>query len=108
MYHFQGQPYIGLLVFKIIPVAEEGKVKIVHQNLLLLFGGNIKDSPENEGNWQNANEPQDCILAVSDDGGTGIEVVSTDPKPVGEGDAICVHHKLKKSKIIGLKPYRYG
>ena len=42
------------------------------------------------GNQQDADGPQDCILAVSDDGVQGIEVVSTDPKPVGEGDAISV------------------
>ena len=34
--------------------------------------------PENEGNQQDVNEPQNCILAVSDDGVPGIEVVFTD------------------------------
>ena len=42
VYHVEGQPYIRLPVFKITLAAEEGKVKIVHQNLLLPFGGNIK------------------------------------------------------------------
>ena len=33
LYHVEGQPYAGLSVFKIAPVAGEGKVKIVHQTL---------------------------------------------------------------------------
>ena len=65
-------------------------MKIVQQNLLLPFGGNIKGSPEDEGSCQDANGPQDCILTVSDDGVPETEVVSTDLKPVGEGDTICV------------------
>ena len=48
IYHIEGQPYAGLPVFKITPLAGEGKVKIVHQNLLFLFGGNIEGYPENE------------------------------------------------------------
>ena len=28
----------------------------------------------------------------------GAEVVSTDPKPVAEGDAICLQHKQTKEK----------
>ena len=74
MYHVEGQPYNGLPFFRIAPVTEEGKVKIVHQNLLLSFGGNIKGDPEKEESQQNANEPQDCISAVSDDGVIGAEV----------------------------------
>ena len=31
----------------------------------------------------------------------GLKSLSTDPEPMGEGDAICV-------KIIGLKPYGNG
>ena len=52
MYCVEGQPYAGFLVFKITPVAGEGKVKVVHQNLLLLFGGNIEGGPEYEGSQQ--------------------------------------------------------
>ena len=49
------------------------------------------------------------ILAVSDDDVPETKVVSTDPKTVGEGDAICVQHiQLKESQIIGLKQYRDG
>ena len=48
--------------------------------------------------WQNADEPQDGILEVSDDGVIGTEIVSTDPKPVGEGDAICVQHVQTEEK----------
>ena len=88
----------GLLVFKITPVAGEGKVIIAHQNLLPLFGDNIERGPENEGNQQDVDESQNCILAVSDDGMTWTEVVSTDPKPVAEGDAICVQHVLTEVK----------
>ena len=46
VHHVEGQPYARLLT----PVAGEGKVKIVHQDLLLQFGGNIEGGPENEGN----------------------------------------------------------
>ena len=88
-----------LLVFKIAPVAGEGKVKIVHQNLLLPFGGNIKGGPENEGNWQNVDEPQDCILAVSGHGVQGIEDVLTDPKPVDDCHAIIVQHVQTVEKL---------
>ena len=48
MYHVEGQTYSQLLVFKITPVVGGGKVKVVHQNLLLLFEGNIKRGSENE------------------------------------------------------------
>ena len=34
--------------------------------------------------------PPHCILAVSDEGVPETELVSTDPKPTEEGDAICV------------------
>ena len=74
-------------------------MKIVHQNLLLPFGGNIKEGPENEGTQQNANKPKECILAVSDDSVQGTEVVSPDPKPVGEGDAIHAQHIQTEEKL---------
>ena len=84
-------------------------MKIVHQNLLLPFGGNIEEDSENEGSQQGVDGPTDCILAVSDNGVPGTEVASTDPQPIGEGDAICVQcYKLGISHIIGLKPYRDG
>ena len=51
----------------IASVAGEGKVKIVHSNLLLSFGGNIEGGPENGGNKQD-DGPQDYILEVSNDG----------------------------------------
>ena len=39
----------------------------------------------------------------------GAEVVLTDPKPLGEGDAMYVQHiQQKKSQIIGLKLYWDG
>ena len=88
---------MGLSVFRITLVAGEGNVKIVHQNLLLSFGGNIKEDSENEGSQQGVNRPPDCILAVSDDI-PGNEAVLTDPEPIGEGDAIhvkCVQTKYK-------------
>ena len=96
-------------VFRIAPVAGEGKVKIVHWNLLLPFGGNIEGDSENEESLQNVDSPQDCILAVSDDEVPETEVVLTDPETAGEGDAIhmqCV--QTMKSQIIQLKPYGDG
>ena len=69
-----------------------------------LFWRQYWGGPKNKGNQQNANEPQDHILAVSSDGVAGAEAVSTGPKPVGEGDAICVQHiQTEKSQIIGTK-----
>ena len=65
-------------------------MKIVHWNLFLPFGGNIEGGPDNEGNQQDADGPKDCILAVSDDGVPGTEVVSPDPEPMDKGDAIYV------------------
>ena len=78
---------MGLPVFRITPVAGKGKVKIVHQNLILPFVYNIKGDSENDGCQQGVDGLPDCILAVSDDGVPGTEVVSTDPEPMGEGDA---------------------
>ena len=52
----------------------------------------MEGCPENKGIQQNTNEPQDCILAVSDDGMPGTGVVSPGLKPVGESDAIHVQH----------------
>ena len=89
---------MGLPVFRITPVAGEGKVKIVHQNLLLLFGGNTEEDSENEGSQQGVNGPPDCILAVTDDGAPETRVVLTDPEPMGEGGAIhvqCVQTMFK-------------
>ena len=77
-------------------VTEEGKVKIVHQNLLLPFGGNIEEGSENVGSQQVVDGPPDCILAVSDDAVSETAVVLTYPEPGGEGDAIhvqCVQTK---------------
>ena len=107
IYCIKGQPYAGLPVFRITPVA--GKVKGVHQNLLLLFGGNIEVSPENEGSWHDVNKSQDCILTVSDDDVPETEVVLTDPKPVGEGDAMCVQcvQTVEKPDYL-VKPYGDG
>ena len=92
IYFVEGQPYVGLPggVFRITPGVGEGKVKIVHQNLLLLFGGNIQEDSENEGSWQGVDGPPDCILAVSDDGVSEIEIVLADPEPTCEGAAIHV------------------
>ena len=37
-------------------------------------------------------------MAVSDDGVTGAEIVLTDPKPMAEGDVICVQHVQTEEK----------
>ena len=76
--------------FSHCPSCRERLGEKVHQNLLLPFEDNIEGGPENKGNQQYANEPQDCTLTVSDDGVPGTDDVLTEPKPVGEGDAICV------------------
>ena len=91
IFHVDGKPYVWLLVFRITQVAGEGKVKIVHWNWLLTYEGNIEEDSENEGSWH-VNGPLDCILAVSDDGVPKTEVLSTDPEPIGEGDAICIQY----------------
>ena len=38
----EGQPYNGMPVFRITPVTGGGKVRVVHQNLLIPLGGNIE------------------------------------------------------------------
>ena len=48
IYCVEGRPYAVLLVFKITTVTGEGKVKIVLQNMLLPFGGNIDGGPGNK------------------------------------------------------------
>ena len=65
-------------------------MKIVHQNMLLPFGGNIEGGSENKGSQQDVDRPQDCILVVSDDGFPETEAVSTDSEPKGEADASCL------------------
>ena len=90
VYHVVGQPYYGMPVFRITPVAGGGKVRVVHWNLLLPFGGNIEGDPGNEENWLDIDDPQDSISADSDNRELEAEVVSADPKPVGEGDATNV------------------
>ena len=73
IYHVERQPNAGLSpVFRITP------------------GGNIKGDSENERSQQDVNGCQDCILVVSDDGVPETKVVSTDPEPEGQGNAICV------------------
>ena len=98
VYHVEGQPYNGMPVFRITPVMG-GKVRAVHQNLLLLFGGNIDGDSEDKESQQEVDDPQDSISADSNDKESEAEVVSLDPKPVGDGDAICVQHIQ-----IGEKP----
>ena len=49
IYLIEGHPYAGLPIFKISPVAGEGTVKVVHQNLFDPFGGNIEEGLENKG-----------------------------------------------------------
>ena len=92
VYHVEGQPYSGLLVFKIFLVTGGGKVRDLLSNLILPFGGNIEGDPGNDKNQQDVDEPQDSISADSDSRGLEAEVVSTDPKPADEGDAIHMQH----------------
>ena len=63
VYHVEGQAYNGMPVFRITLVTGEGKVRVVHQSVLLLFGGNIEGDSGNEENWQDVDDPQDSISA---------------------------------------------
>ena len=67
-------------------------MKVFHQNLLFSFGGNTEGDPRNEQNWKDIGHPQDSISADNDNRGSETEVVSADPKPVVEGDAIYIQH----------------
>ena len=69
IYCVEVKPYEGLPFFK----------KVVHQILLLPFGGNIEGGPESEGSQQDANRPQYCIYTVLDDVVLETGVVLTDP-----------------------------
>ena len=89
LYQFEGQPYAGLPVFRIVPTERESKVKVVHQNLLLPFDNNVEDS-ENEESQQDVDGPPDCIQAVSDDVKAETKVVLTDPETKGKGDEVCI------------------
>ena len=65
-------------------------MRVVHWNLLLPFGGNIEGDSGDEESLQEASDPQDSISAHSEKKELETEVVSVDPRPAGEGDAICV------------------
>ena len=82
--HLDGQPYVGLPVSRITPVAGEVKVKLCTKTCYSYLEATLMRSQ------QGVDRPQDCILAVSDDGLLETEVLSTDPKPMGEGHAINV------------------
>ena len=69
-----------------------GKERVVYQILLHPFGGNIAGDPRIEENQQDVNDPQDSMSADSDNRESEAGIVLTDPKPVGEGDTICVQH----------------
>ena len=107
VYHVEGQPYAVLSGFQdCTQVTWEGKVKIVHQNLLLPFGGNIEGVPENEGIlakcwWTSGLHLGSLWWWWTRDWGC----VATDPKPVHEGgcNLYATVYELKKSQIIGLK-----
>ena len=87
-------------VFRIAPFVGGGKERVVHQNLLLPFGGNIEGDPGNEENWQEVNDAQESISRDSDNRELEAEVVLTDPKPVDEGDAIHVQHIQRKTELL--------
>ena len=61
VHHVEGQPYKGMPVFRITPVTGGGKVRVVHQNLLLPYGGNIEGNSEDKVSQQKAGGPQDSI-----------------------------------------------
>ena len=74
IYCVEGQPYAGLLAFKIVPVAGESKMKIMHKTCYSHFKATLRGA-ENKTIWQDAEKSQDFILAISDDGVQGTEVV---------------------------------
>ena len=96
-HHVEGQPFAGLPVFRITPVAGEGKVKIVHKTCYSHLGATLQIL-NMRGHQQGVDRSPDCILTVSDDDVLGTEVVLTDPEPTGEGDTIhvqCVQPEYK-------------
>ena len=90
VYHVEGEPYSGLPVFRITAVTGGEKVIVFLQNWLFPSVGNIEWDPEDEVNQQDANDLQDRISADSDNRGSEAKVALTDPKPAGDGKAICV------------------
>ena len=67
-------------------------MRVVDQNLLLPFGGNIKGDSWDEKSQQEVSDPQDSISVDSDNKELEAGVVSIDLKPVDEGNAIHVQH----------------
>ena len=67
-------------------------MKVVHHNLLLPFGGNVKDSKDDES-WQDVDESSDCIQAVFDDVEAEPKDVLTDPEPEDKGDTMHIQCK---------------
>ena len=103
LYCAEGQPYIGLSVLKTAPVAGEGKVKIVHQNQLLPFGGNIEGAlltreidkmPVNLRieSWQS-------LMMVCQGLKLGQQILNLWVRVM---QSMCNMYKLKKAKLLGL------
>ena len=88
-----------MLVFRVTPVAGGGKVRVVHWNLLLPYGGNIEGDSGDEESWQEVDDSQDSISVDSDNKESEAGVVSIVLKPVGEVDAICVQHIQIEEKL---------
>ena len=61
----------------------------MYQSLLLSFGGNIEGGSEKRGVDKMSTDPR-ILSWQSLDQVLETEVVSTDPEPKGEDDAICV------------------
>ena len=83
----------------ITSVTGGGKVRVVQHNLLVPYGSNIEGDSGNEESQQEADDPQDSIPVDSDGEELEANVVLIDPKPVGEGDAICVQHLQIEEKL---------
>ena len=89
---FGGQPYAGLPVSRSPQLQEKVRWKLYTETCYSHLEATLRWGPENERSQQDADRPQDCILTVSDDGVPETEVVLTNTKPVGEGDAIHVQY----------------
>ena len=74
-------------------------MRVVHQNLLLPYGGDIEEDSGDEESWQEADDPQDSNLVDSDSKEFENDVVSIDSKPIGEVEAIHVQHIQIEGKL---------
>ena len=109
IYCVEGQPYAELPVFRTAPIAGEGKVKVVHWNLLLPFGGNIEGGPENKEVNKMSNDLWivcwHSLMMVGQRLRLCWQILNLSVRVM---QSIYSVYKLWKSQIIGIKPYKDG